>query len=41
MTDELIIQKYLNFLIDLFKHGRNDKLSLHHLDFLSCGPDVP
>lgn len=32
---------YLNLLIDLFEHGRNDKLSLHSLDLLPCGPDVP
>lgn len=32
---------YLDLLINLFEHGWNDKRSLHSLDFLSSGPDVP
>ena len=32
---------YLNLLVDLFEHGRDDKLPLHGLDLLPGGPDVP
>lgn len=37
----LISHEYLHFLIDLLKHGWNDKLFLHRLDLLPRGPDVP
>lgn len=32
---------YLNLLIDLFEHRWDDKRSLHSLDLLPCGPDIP
>lgn len=41
MNYKLNIKKHLNLLIDFFEHGWNDKHSLHSLDLIPTGPDVP
>lgn len=33
--------RYLDLLIDFFEHRWDDKRSLHSLNLLPCGPDIP